>query len=398
MISLLIGLLHEPDEEVLDHLPDLHEGVRRHAISQRGEHTAFQLAGPSLQEACCTQPLPALHFRPERSQGGAALHQAWQMLGSVPRHGLALDNLDRFGNGLQLLRSERLAALVVLSLLIVRRGEVAEVLLVGILGHRRLFEVPLGGRPRLQLLRLDLGLEGTVLLRLLDLGLEVLAEHLICLPFARLLLLELRPLSKELLEQLRQHVDDTLRLELVTVRFWRARGNSSGRVLLEEGVDGFSGLVRQEAQVLERGKLQERVGLGTVMRLLLQHSDRALEGINGLRVVLVCRLVVYLLDLSHLRHFLDVAGPTRHVLIVRCDLCGQALGIRRALLDLCLQRDNALLGLLDGTPLLRGEVSAELPVGSVLDLLLVLLGLALYQHALHQLNNLLHGRHPSGLR
>mmetsp|Transcript_79762 Transcript_79762/g.203125 ORF Transcript_79762/g.203125 Transcript_79762/m.203125 type:complete len:205 (-) Transcript_79762:72-686(-) len=164
-------------------------------------------------------------------------------------------------------------------------------------------------------------------------------------------------------------------------------------ILLQEGVDGLLCAVRDQGQILQCGDLHERLCLRPVVCLLLEHSDGTLQGIHGLGVVLVERVVVGLLDLTHLRRRLLVAGPDGDVLVVLSDFLGQHCGRRGVLLDVRLQHIDLLVGLLDRAFLLHRCVVAELLEGGKLHLLAVFLLFALGQHAVHELDDLLHRRH-----
>lgn len=126
-----------------------------------------------------------------------------------------------------------------------------------------------------------------------------------------LLLLQVRQIVGELVLQLLQHLDDAMGLELVGVRF-RCAHRQAIRLLVkalrQEGVDRPLGIVRDEAEALQPGDLHQ-ARLLPVAGLFVQDRNRPLQGIDGLRVVLVRRLVVCLLELAHLRRGLDVAIP-----------------------------------------------------------------------------------------
>mmetsp|Transcript_94461 Transcript_94461/g.262832 ORF Transcript_94461/g.262832 Transcript_94461/m.262832 type:complete len:437 (-) Transcript_94461:507-1817(-) len=174
VLGLLVGLLHQPDEEVLDHFPDLDEGIVGHAPGGGGEHAALQRAGTAFQEARRAQLRPALHLGPQCGQRRAALEQGRQVLPGVARDVVARDDLDGLGDGRELVRPEGLPRLEVRGLLLARRREVAEVLLVSLLRGGRAFEVGLGLGLGLQLLGPRPGLLAAVLLGLFGLRPEVL--------------------------------------------------------------------------------------------------------------------------------------------------------------------------------------------------------------------------------
>mmetsp|Transcript_136217 Transcript_136217/g.423285 ORF Transcript_136217/g.423285 Transcript_136217/m.423285 type:complete len:214 (-) Transcript_136217:114-755(-) len=203
-----------------------------------------------------------------------------------------------------------------------------------------------------------------------------------------LLLLQCGPLGHKLVQQLVQHLDDAVRLELIPMGLGGTDGKANGRVLLEKGVDGLLGILRNEGQLHKVRHLHEG-GLAAVVGLLLQHRDRTLQGIHGLGVVLVHRGVVRLLQLADLGGGLLVAVPDRDVLVMARNLLGQHGGVGRVFGDVGLQHIDLLVGLRNRPGLLDAGVVAELLVRGKLDLLRVLFLLAVLHHALQQLDHLL---------
>merc|ERR1719460_812779 len=126
------------------------------------------------------------------------------------------------------------------------------------------------------------------------------------------------------------------------------------------------------------------------MILLLEHANGTLKSVNGLTVVLVGGVIVCLLNFTNFGCCLHITLPHRDVIVKLGDLLGQRGCIGSVLLDVCLENLNGLLGLRDGTLLLDRSVITELLVRSKLDLFFILLLLALFQHAVHHLDHLLH--------
>merc|ERR1719182_467484 len=300
------------------------------------------------------------------------------------RRGLAgllvelLQDGHRLGHGgLRLLRVlDRLRVLRLLSLADLRR-----------LSHRLVDRRDLGRQVR-DLLR-ELRNGGR---ELLDLRREILDQHLVRVASVRLLLLEVRALVLELVVELLKHVNDALRLELVRVRLRSRHGH---RVLAElvtlrkERADHLLRVLRDELQRVHLHELRLRA----VVRLLLQHGDRALKRIHGLGVILVGGHVVRVLHLAHLSRRLLVALPHGDVLVKAGDLLRERRGIRLSLLDRGRELLHLRVRLLDRALLLHRGVVAELLVRSELHLLLVLLLLALLRHTLKELDDLLHRGH-----
>merc|ERR1719235_2516982 len=87
-------------------------------------------------------------------------------------------------------------------------------------------------------------------------------------------------------------ISTTARLELVCIGLWRADGKTLGWLnCLQERIDGLLCCWRDEVQVFQRRHLNQR-GLFAIVRLLFKHGDGALQGINRLRIILVCRVVI----------------------------------------------------------------------------------------------------------
>merc|ERR1719182_55768 len=389
VLGLLVGLLHEADDKVLDHLLHLGERVLRNADGERREHAAVDRGALLAKELRNASLRRVARRRGDLEERHLVLDEAREVLVRSARHRARAQDLDRLVNRRELVRAELLALLEVGRLLRALSHEVIQVHLVRVAGRRRVSEVALVLRRLLELRRLLLGLRLAVLRRSLDLRREVLDQHLVRVASVRLLLLEVRALVLELVVELLKHVNDALRLELVRVGL---RGRHGHRVLAElvtlrkERADHLLRVLRHE---LERVHLHE-LRLRAVVRLLLQHGDRALKGIHRLGVVLVGGHVVGVLHLANLGRRLLVALPHGDVLVKAGDLLRESRGIRLSLLDGSRELLHLRVRLLDRALLLHRRVVAELLVGRELHLLLVLLLLALLRHALEELDHLLH--------
>merc|ERR1719236_172170 len=388
VLGLLVRLLHEPDDQVLDHLLHLGERVLRDTDRQRRQHAAVDRGALLAKELGDAGLRRVARRRGDLEERHLVLDEAREVLVRGTRDRTRGQDLDRLVNRRELVRAELLALLEVGRLLRALSHEVIQVHLVRVAGRRRVSEVALVLRRLLELRRLLLGLRLAVLRRSLDLRREVLDQHLVRVASVRLLLLEVRALVLELVVELLEHVNDALRLELVSVRL---RGRDGHRVLAElvtlrkERADHLLRVLRDELQRVHLHELRLRA----VIRLLLQHSDRTLKRIHGLRVVLVGRHVVRVLHLANLSRRLLVALPDGDVLVQAGDLLRERRGIRLRLLDSSRQLLHLGVRLLDRTLLLHRRVIAELLVRGELHLLLVLLLLALLGHALQEPNDLL---------
>merc|ERR1719263_2372139 len=390
VLGLLVRLLHQAHDEVLDHLLHLHERILSNADREGRQHTAVDrraLLAEELSHAGLARVLRS-NRQLEEGHGRLLLNERRQVLVGVAGNRTGRQDLHRLVDGGQLIRAELLARLEIRGLLRALRNEVVEVGLVRIAGGRRVRKVALVLRGLLELRRLLLGLRLAVLRRSLDLGRKVLDQHLVRVARVRLLLLEVRALVLELVVELLKHVNDALRLELVSVRL---RGRDGHRVLAElvtlrkERADHLLRVLRHELQRVHLHELRLRA----VVRLLLQHGDRALKRIHRLGVVLVGGHVIRVLHLANLSRRLLVALPNGDVLVQAGDLLRERRGIRLSLLDGSRQLLHLGVRLLNRTLLLDRRVIAELLVRSELHLLLVLLLLALLGHALQELDHLL---------
>mmetsp|Transcript_33679 Transcript_33679/g.71324 ORF Transcript_33679/g.71324 Transcript_33679/m.71324 type:complete len:238 (+) Transcript_33679:1342-2055(+) len=206
----------------------------------------------------------------------------------------------------------------------------------------------------------------------------------------RFLLLQLTALILKLVLELLQHVDDAPRVRLISVGLRRThvQPNIFRCLSCRQKRVQYPPRVGRNQILLHLQKHACR--LLTIVCLLLNDCDRSCQRVDRLGVVLVRRLVVVVLHLPHSSGRLQVPLIHADVLIQLSNLLGSFLNSRLAFPDQCLQRFNLLTGFLDGTGLLHRRIVAELLVSSKLDLLLVLLLLALLQHAVHQLDHLLH--------
>mmetsp|Transcript_92272 Transcript_92272/g.266310 ORF Transcript_92272/g.266310 Transcript_92272/m.266310 type:complete len:462 (+) Transcript_92272:768-2153(+) len=394
VLRLLVRLLHEAHDEVLDHLFHLRERIVGNTHRERRKHPAVQPLAPRPQELRHTLLRLARPAGPQLRQRRAfLLREGRQVLLRVALHRIAGQDLDGLLDRLDFLRTQLLPRLEVRCLLLASRHQVGKVLLIRLLGRRRVAQVALGVRLGLQLLRLRLRLLATVRRRLLDLRRQVLHQHVEGMLAVHLGLLQGSALVHELVVELLQHLDDAMGPELVARRL-RRRHLQPFRILSaldQEEIDRLLSLVRNKAHGLQLRHLRQG-SLRPVVRLLLQDRDRAQQGIHRLRVVLVHHLVVCFLDGPNICRGLLVAVPCRDVRIVLRDLLRQLRRIRGVLLNICLQNLDGLLGLLDRALLVHSRVVAELLVRRKLHLLLMLLLLALGHHVLQQLDHLLHRR------
>mmetsp|Transcript_47425 Transcript_47425/g.106697 ORF Transcript_47425/g.106697 Transcript_47425/m.106697 type:complete len:242 (+) Transcript_47425:1106-1831(+) len=210
-----------------------------------------------------------------------------------------------------------------------------------------------------------------------------------------LLLLNGCALVDKLVQELLQHLDDSMGLELVPRGLWGRHCKAIWLLLttLEEEVNGLLCRRRDEAEALEGRHLCERRCLRPVVGLLLEDSNGTLQGIDRLRVVLVQSVVVRFFHAPHFGGGLDVAVPDRNVLIMASNLLGEPCRIRGVLLDVSFQHVNFLVCLSDVPLLVDGSVIAELLICSKLHLLVVLFLLAVVEHTLEQRYHLLHRCH-----
>mmetsp|Transcript_88761 Transcript_88761/g.173638 ORF Transcript_88761/g.173638 Transcript_88761/m.173638 type:complete len:333 (+) Transcript_88761:472-1470(+) len=201
VVRLAVRLLHELDNQVLDHLLHLGERVVGDAHGQRREDAAVQLLSPAAQElGHLLLPRGRGAGRPQLRHGGAGpLQERGQVLLRVALHRVAGDDLDGLGDRLELLSPQLLPRLEVRRLLLARRRQVSQVLLVRFLRGGGVGQVALGVRFALQVLSLRLGLLLTVLRGLRDLRREVLHKHLMRMLGIHLLLFQSRALLNELI-------------------------------------------------------------------------------------------------------------------------------------------------------------------------------------------------------
>merc|ERR1719182_1376486 len=276
VLGLLVRLLHEPDDEVLDHLLHLGERVLRDADRERRQHAAVDRGALLAKELGDAGLRRVAHRRGDLEERHLVLDEAREVLVRGTRDRTRGQDLDRLVDRRELVRAELLALLEVRRLLRALSHEVVQVHLVSVAGRRRVRKVALVLRRLLELRRLLLRLRLAVLRRRLDLRRQILDEHLVRVAGVRLLLLEVRRLLLELVVELLEHVDDALRLELVRVGL---RGRHGHRVLAELvtlGKERADHLLRVLRHELQRVHLHE-LRLRAVIRLLLQHGNRALK-------------------------------------------------------------------------------------------------------------------------
>mmetsp|Transcript_28709 Transcript_28709/g.76601 ORF Transcript_28709/g.76601 Transcript_28709/m.76601 type:complete len:455 (+) Transcript_28709:280-1644(+) len=145
VVCLCVSLLHQLDDEILDHLLDLAERILRHAGGHQGEVLAAQLLGLRLQvRGGLPAALLAPTFAAQLRQGRRLLDQLRQVLLGVPADLVAGQDLVGLGDGNQLLLPQHLVLLVLLRLCValgVRVGQ--DLLVVGLrlLGYHK---IPLG--------------------------------------------------------------------------------------------------------------------------------------------------------------------------------------------------------------------------------------------------------------
>merc|ERR1719313_1468780 len=218
VLRLLVGLLHEPHDQILDHLLHLLEGIVLDAHGQRRQHPTVEI--PALIPEVLRHTLLrwAAPISAELRQGSfLGLQHRREVLLRVPRDRVTREDLDRLLDGLELFRPQLLARLKVRCLLLACRGKLSKVLLVGLHGGGGVLKLALRVRLGLQLFGLGRRLLTHVLLSCVNLRLEILHEHLECMARIHLLLLQGRPLVDELVQQLLEHFDDAVGLELVCV-------------------------------------------------------------------------------------------------------------------------------------------------------------------------------------
>mmetsp|Transcript_93885 Transcript_93885/g.195861 ORF Transcript_93885/g.195861 Transcript_93885/m.195861 type:complete len:449 (-) Transcript_93885:20-1366(-) len=301
MLGVLVGLLHQPSDEGVDHLLDLGEGVGTDLLCEECEAVGVQALALALQEV----PDLASDALVLDLQGALQLHQSLglrrglseaQMLLGVAGDFGGGEDFDGLGDGLDLLLPELLLLHEAKPLLGALRLHLAQSLLVGglqlLLGSERLFV----GRLLLRLggLQLSLLLNHGVLV--LNGILQVRDDHAEGVLGVHLVLLSLPELAAEVVHQLLEHADDAAGLELVAVGLRGGVVHATKRGLLvllssvlkhaEESSDDTLGLGWQAVTLCQ---LEKRLGVSrkiAIVVLLLEDSDSTLEGIDALRVVL----------------------------------------------------------------------------------------------------------------
>mmetsp|Transcript_98655 Transcript_98655/g.255051 ORF Transcript_98655/g.255051 Transcript_98655/m.255051 type:complete len:593 (+) Transcript_98655:382-2160(+) len=396
VVRLLVRLLHEPHDEVLDHLLHLAEGVLLHTRGHHRQVAAVELGSLPLQVG---HRLLAHSWL--RAHGAAELRQRGRLLAGLEERGevrlaaalhvLARDDGDGLLDGLHLRRARHLVALVLLGGSLALCGRVVEDLLVlalGLLGDR---QVAL----RLGLVAQAAGPRGGLLARAVFVGADVVREllqqHLVVVLGVELRLLEGQALLLEARGELLQQVDDAAGLELVGVGLGHA--GVAAALHREEGHDHGLGLCRNDL-----GGLHLHQRLRHIRRPSLQHRNGALARLDGLRVVQVLRLIVglLLLALSLGSIGLSLVGIDGGLQVL--DLAGEHLGVGGRLVDVRAELHDLVLCLANRLGLREARVVAPLLELGELDLFRMLLRLALREHAIEKLNYLRDWRHPSSRR
>mmetsp|Transcript_32751 Transcript_32751/g.103860 ORF Transcript_32751/g.103860 Transcript_32751/m.103860 type:complete len:233 (-) Transcript_32751:479-1177(-) len=126
---------------------------------------------------------------------------------------------------------------------------------------------------------------------------QAVGKQLLRVVLLQFLLLQCAQLGLKLVEELLEHLHNTVGLELIRICLRRCHEGEVRllRVAREEGLDDTAGLHGQNA--VGPDLLQQRVHLRPVMGLCLEHPDGILDCIDGLAVVLVEDLVVFMLTL-----------------------------------------------------------------------------------------------------
>merc|ERR1719482_347306 len=202
VLGLLVRLLHEPDDEVLDHLLHLGERVLRDTDRQRRQHAAVDRGTLLAKELGNAGLRRVAHRRGDLEERHLLLDEAREVLVRGTRNRTRRQDLDRLVNRRELVRAKLLALLEVRRLLRALSHEVIQVHLVSVAGRRRVRKVALVLRRLLELRRLLLRLRLAVLRRRLDLRRQVLDQHLVRVAGVALLLLQVRALVLELVVEL----------------------------------------------------------------------------------------------------------------------------------------------------------------------------------------------------
>mmetsp|Transcript_88718 Transcript_88718/g.254042 ORF Transcript_88718/g.254042 Transcript_88718/m.254042 type:complete len:330 (+) Transcript_88718:1104-2093(+) len=301
----------------------------------------------------------------------------------IPGDRIAGQDLHCVLDGLDLLRTRHLVLLELYRLCIARRLRVAQSLLVLGLGLLRDLQVALEVRGIAELPSLGRRLlRGARLVRT-DVIRQLLQQHLVVRLGVHLRLLQGQPLFLELTGQLLKHLHDTARLELVSIGLRLLAGFHC-----QEGLNHLNGVGRD---LRRAAHLRQRLrNIGT---LALQHRDGLLARIDGLRKILVLCHVVPMLLLAQ--------GVGRGSLRLRLgdlalkliDFLAKNFSIRLGLGDVRIQLRDLGCTLFDA--LRRRLTCAVAPSLELceLDFLCVLLLLPFRQHAIQQLDHLLHRSH-----
>jgi hypothetical protein len=359
---------------------------------ERGEDARVDLLGLRLQEV----REATLHVRGSKrgagadlQEGGRLLDERREMLVCSAAHCARADDLDRFLDRGELIRPQLLPILKIRRLLRARRDEIREVLFVGVARGCRVTEGTLVLSGPLKLRRLFLCLLFAVRRGSGDLRFQVLNEHLVRVAGVHLLFLEVSFLILELIHQLLQHVEDPRRLELVRVCLGRREVLKIFPELVALGKEcpnDLTGFLRDEHCVLD---LCEGGQLRDVFHLLFQRDDGFFQRFDRLLVLLVSAHVVSVFHFPHFGRGLQIALPNGDVLVELGNLLCEGRCIGLGFLDRRSELLDEAVCLLDRTLLFDRCVVAELLVRRELHLLLLLLLLALLEHPLEQLDDLL---------
>mmetsp|Transcript_74707 Transcript_74707/g.169216 ORF Transcript_74707/g.169216 Transcript_74707/m.169216 type:complete len:294 (-) Transcript_74707:59-940(-) len=103
VLGLFVGLLHQTDQKILDHLPHLDERVISHARRKGSKHAARQLVRPGLQEEGSLLLLWAADLGTQAGKDRASLQQLRQVLLGCSGNSAARDDLDGLLDRLELL-------------------------------------------------------------------------------------------------------------------------------------------------------------------------------------------------------------------------------------------------------------------------------------------------------
>merc|ERR1719473_2638274 len=255
VFGFFVGFFHEAHDQVLNQLLHLLEriggGIGAGLHGELRQDTRVQLLRLTLQEAGhFGDALVLVHDSGRATKldqsGLLFLHQGRQVLVGGARHGTGAQDFHGLFDGGELVGAQLLAVLEVGCLLRAGGGQVGQVLGVIIASGGGVSQVALGVGGSLQLLAAGGSLVGAGLGVVLDLSGQVLHQHVVGVTRVGLGLFEVGALVVELVLQLFQHLNDAAALELVRVRFRRARVQAHFRVLSEKGRDNLLAFLRDQ--------------------------------------------------------------------------------------------------------------------------------------------------------